>query len=86
MIYKAIDGLTKKIYLKKLGLSQGEYEWADSRGIKRNYLPTMIYLLLKSINQSTSIVVSKLTDGIYKVTLSNFHNNVKDLIHDISSN
>ena len=46
----------------------------------------MLYLILKSINPVTSIVVSELKDEIEKATLAKFLNNVKYLLDDMSSN
>ena len=41
-------------------LNQGEYEWDDAKGIIRNDVTTMIYLILKIVNPDTRIRVSNL--------------------------
>ena len=64
MIAKAIKVSIKNTYIKKLRLHQGEYEWADNGGIISNYVPTMLYLILKSINPATGIGFSNLKDEI----------------------
>ena len=86
MIATAIEGLITKISLKELRLHRGEYEWSDAGFIISNDVPTMIYLLLKIINPSTRICVSNLKYEIDKSTLSQFGNNVKDLLDGMPSN
>ena len=49
MIATAIEGLITNISLKELRLHRGEYEWSDAGFIISNDVPTMIYLLLKTI-------------------------------------
>ena len=46
----------------------------------------MIYLVLKGIRPATTIGVSNLIDEIEKSTRAKFVNNLKDLLHDLSSN
>ena len=76
-----------QIYLfKKIRLHHKEYECTDAGVLIRNYGTIFIYLILKIINPATSIGVSNLKDEIEKATLSNFGNNVKDLLCDMSSN
>ena len=45
----------------------------------------MFYLIFKSVNLDTRIVVSKLKYEIEKSTLSKFGNNVKDLLDEHDS-
>ena len=54
--------------------------------IKRNYISTIIYLLIKGINLATKIGVSNLKDEIEKISLVKLRNNVKDILYDMSSN
>ena len=49
-----------------------------------NYGPTMLYLILKTINPYTSIGISNRNDEIEKSTLAKFDNNVKDFPDDMS--
>ena len=86
MTSKSIERSITKTFIKKLRLHPGVYEWAESRGITRNYGPTIIYLLLKIINLATRIDVSNLKYEVDKATLTNFGNNVKYLLDDMSSN
>ena len=74
-----------KTSLKKLRLHPGLYECTDAGGLVRNYVPTIIYLIFKSINPDTRIGLSNLKDEIGKATIDKFGNNVKDLIDEISS-
>ena len=86
MIAKEIEGSMANNYLKKLGLHQGEYEWADAGGLISNYVPIMLYLLFKSINPATRNGVFNLKYEIYKSDLSKFGNNVKYLLDGMYSN
>ena len=60
MIAEEIDGSITKTSLKKLRLHHGVYEWKYSGSNINNYVPTMLYLILKSVNSSTKIGVSNL--------------------------
>ena len=62
MIPKSIYGSFSNTSLKKLMLHRGWYEWAGYGGIIMNGVPTMLYLLFKSINPDISIGVSNLKD------------------------
>ena len=64
MISKGIEGSITKTYLKKLRFHCGEYEWAEAGGIISNYVPTMLYLIFKSINPAIRIGVLNLKDEI----------------------
>ena len=64
MTAKRIEGSITKTSIKKLRIHQGEYEWANARGLMINDGPTMIYLLFKNTNPATSIGVSNLRDQI----------------------
>ena len=46
----------------------------------------MIYIISKIINLDARIGVSNLKDEIYKENIAKFGNNLKYLLHDISSN
>ena len=83
---KEIQGSITKTSLKKLRLHRGVYECTYTGGIISNYVPTMLYLLLKIINPATRIGVSNLKYDIQKATLDKFVNNVKYLIDYMSSN
>ena len=83
IIAKAVEGSIKKIYLKKLRLDIGVYEWDESRGIIRNYVLTMFCLVFKSIHPATRIGVSNLNDDIVKRNLANFGNNVKYFLDEM---
>ena len=86
MIANWIEVSITKKYIKKPSIHRGEYEWADARAIISNYWPTIIHLLLKSINPDTKIDVSNPKYKIDKENLIKFGNNVKDLLDDLSSN
>ena len=86
MISKAIVGSITKIYLKKIRLRRGVYEWTDSGGIISNYGHNMIYIIFKSINPGTMIGVSNLKDKIGKAIPYKFVENLKDLLDEMSSN
>ena len=45
----------------------------------------MLYLILKSINPATRIIVSNIKDKIDKSTLDKFGINVKDILDEVSS-
>ena len=60
--------------------------WDENGVLIRNYGPTMIYVLFKSINPDTSIGIYNLEDEIEKETLAKFGNIVKNLLYDMSSN
>ena len=83
MISKKIESLIAIISLKKLMLHIGGYEWAESAVLIRNNELNILCLLFKSNNSATRIGVSNLQDKIYKETLANDGNNVKDLIYDV---
>ena len=83
---KEIEGSIAKTYLKKFRLHRVEYEWDDTGGLIKNYGPTILYLLFKSIKPATIIGVSNLKYEIDKVNLAKSENNVKDLLYDMSSN
>ena len=85
MIAEEIEGSSKKTSIKKLRLHRVEYEWANTGAIMSNDGPTMIYLIFKGINSSTRIGVLNLKYEIEKATLSNFGNNLKDLLDDMYS-
>ena len=75
-----------KAYLIKIRLHCGEYEWDDTGGLIRNYGPTMLCRILKSINPDTRVGVSNLKYEIDKATLAKFINNLKELLDYMSSN
>ena len=85
MITKAIWGSITKTLLKKLRLDLREYKWSGARGLIRNIVPAMLYLLFKIINPDTRIGVSNLKDEIEKSTLAKFFINVKYLLYCMSS-
>ena len=86
MIAKAIEGHITKQSMKKLRLENRFYEWKGADGTVRNDGPTMLYLLLKSVNPATRIGLSNLKEEIEKATLARFNNNVNDLLNNMSGN
>ena len=86
ILAKAIVGSITKISINKLRLHRRVYEWTDDGGIISNHGPTMLYLVLKSINPDTSIGVSNIKYEIDKENLSKFGNNVKELLDNMYSN
>ena len=86
MTSKKIEVSITDTSLKKLGIHRKEYEWEKSRGLIRSDVPTVIHLLFKIVNPTSSIGVSNLKNEIEKETLARFGNDVKNIIDDISSN
>ena len=84
MIYKAIESSIKNTALKKLRLHWSDYEWYDDGGLIRNDGSTHYALFsIKNIQTIYKDFFSNLKDKIYKETLANDGNNVKDLIYDV---
>ena len=77
MIHKEIVVSSTKTSLNTSQLIHNDYDWNDSGVIINNDATTIIYLLFKSINTTTSIGVSNLKDKIDKSTLSKLRNNIK---------
>ena len=76
MVAKEIEDLITKPSLKKIRINRKEYQWKDAAGPTSSGGPTMIYLLFKNINPTTSIGVSNLKEKIKKLTISNFGDNI----------
>ena len=60
IIAKEIECSIKKTPIKKPRLNHGVYECTYNGGIISNYWTTIIYLILKSINQATRIGASNI--------------------------
>ena len=86
MISKTIGGSIINTSLQKIRLHRGEYKRTDAGGLIRNDWPTIIYLIFKSTNPATMIVVSNVKDETDKETRAKFGKNVKDLIDAMSLN
>ena len=54
-------------------------------GLIRSDVPTMLYIIFKTIKPATSVSVYNLKYEIYKATIANFGNNVKYLLGDMYS-
>ena len=63
-------------------LPRSDFELADTGGLIRIDGPTTIYLLSKSTNPTTGVVVSNIKYEIDNTTLSKFGNNIKDILDD----
>ena len=79
MIGERIWNSLNQVSQTNLHVHSKKYTWKDSDGAQLYDGPTMLQILVQTINPSTMVGISTLKDKIRSITLPGFHHNVVDM-------
>lgn len=85
MIGQRILGSLNRNSLKQLKSKKRQYQWTSSTGETFYDGPTMLQICIEIVRPSTRVGVTSLKDQIRACKLSNFGNNVHEMLNNISS-
>ncbi len=87
MIAKRILGSISTSSKKTLFTKKKDFAWMDDATGEYNYDgPTILHILMSSVNPNTRVGVTGLKEKIRTAKMGAFNHNVKDLLTDIASN
>lgn len=87
MIAKRILGSISTSSRKTLFTMKKDFSWLDGTTGEYNYDgPTILHILMASVNPNTRVGVSGLKEKIRMAKMGAFNHNVKDMLTDIASN
>ena len=80
MISKYLEGCLSKSALKQLSLRKDEYTWTDSS--RENIVdgPTMLKVVVDTVNPSTRVGVGNLMEEIEQATMAKYDENIDELL------
>jgi len=85
MIAKYLEGCLTKAALKQLDLRRSEFVWTDSSREKITDGPSMLKIVVDTINPSTHMGMGNLMKGIEMAMLAKFENNVDNMLNFMHS-